>query len=140
MFDFFNASFDALLSLATTAAPATPPAGATDAATTDPNAAPGWWGYMGIVPWLMIGVLFYLIFIAPQRRKQKETQQMINAIEKGDRVVTIGGMLGTVVNVQDNEVTLKVDETSNAKVRFQRSAIARIEPRAGDTLAKSDKK
>ncbi len=54
---------------------------------------------------------------------------MIEAVEKGDRVVTIGGILGTVISVQDHEVTLKVDENSNAKIRFQKSAIASVEPR-----------
>ncbi len=90
--------------------------------------APGWWlALTNFMPLILLGLLLYFLLIAPQRRKQKETQKMIEAIAKGDRVSTIGGILGTVVNVQGNEVTLKVDENSNAKIRFQKSAIAGVE-------------
>lgn len=117
----FQASFNALLPIAN-AAPATVPAAGTP--------TPGWFSALAqFMPFILIAVLFYLILIAPQRRKQKETRRMIEAVEKGDRVVTIGGILGTVISVQDHEVTLKVDENSNAKIRFQKSAIASVEPR-----------
>lgn len=108
------------------------------------NQEPGWFAFLRtMMPLALIGVFFYLVFIAPQRRKQKETQRMIDAIAKGDRVSTIGGILGTVVNVQGNEVTLKVDENSNAKIRFQKSAIAGVEKSDKNKAAadaKSDEK
>jgi preprotein translocase subunit YajC len=95
-----------------------------------PPPPPGWWTMVTtLVPFLLIGVFFYLVLIAPQRKKQKETQKMIAAVSKGDKVTTIGGIMGTVVAVADDSVTVKVDETSNAKVRFIKSALASVEPK-----------
>lgn len=123
--------FDWLLSLAT-AAPTTPPAGGGGAEGTG-TPPPGWFETLvSFVPLIAIVIFFYLLMIAPQRRKQKETQRMIESVEKGARVTTIGGMHGTVVNVTDTDIVLKVDETSNTKIRFQKSAIAGVEPRPGD--------
>lgn len=127
--------FDWLLSLATAAAPATPPAGG--GGGTPP---PGWFETLvSFVPLIAIVIFFYLLMIAPQRRKQKETQRMIASVEKGARVTTIGGMHGTVVSTTETDVVLKVDETSNTKIRFQKSAIAGVEPKPGDEK-KADKK
>jgi preprotein translocase subunit YajC len=80
------------------------------------------------LPFLMIGILFYLLMIRPERRKRAELAQMLANLKKNDRVVTIGGIFGTVVNVQQgvDEVTVKVDEGSNTRLRMQRSAIARV--------------
>ena len=66
----------------------------------------------------MIGVLFYVLMIRPERRKRAELSQMLANLKKNDRVVTIGGIFGTVVNVQQGleEVTIKVDEGSNTKI------------------------
>ena len=92
--------------------------------------APGWFGpLVQLVPLILIGVVFYLLLIAPQRRKQKETQKMIAAADKGDRVVTIGGVMGTVVAGGGDTVTIKVDESSNTKIKFQKSALANVEPK-----------
>ncbi len=96
-----------------------------------PKPAPGWFLMAGqLVPFVLIAVFFYLVFIAPQRKKQKQQQKMIAAVAKGDKVVTIGGILGTVVAVADDSVTVKVDETSNTKLRFQKSALASVDPKA----------
>lgn len=80
------------------------------------------------IPFLMIGVLFYMLMIRPERRKRAELAQMLSNLKKNDRIVTIGGIYGTVVNVQQGveEVTIKVDESSNTRLRMQRSAIARL--------------
>ena len=110
-----------LLYALATAAPAAAPA-------TTGVRPPGWLLLLQqIVPLLLIGLAFYFILIAPQRRKQKETQRMIDAVAKGDRVTTVGGIHGTVVQVGDGDVTLKVDESSNTKIRFQKSALAAVE-------------
>ena len=79
-------------------------------------------------PFLMIAVLFYLLMIRPERRKRAELTAMLQNLKKNDRVVTIGGIYGTVVNAQKDldEVTIKVDESTNTKLRMQRSAIARV--------------
>ena len=79
-------------------------------------------------PFILIAVLFYLLMIRPERRKRAELTAMLSNLKKNDRVVTIGGIYGTVVNVQKDldEVTIKVDESTNTKLRMQRAAIARV--------------
>ena len=123
---------DLMLLLAT----ATPPAGATgaaDGAAAGGTTAPPWWGaFVQIVPILAIVAFMYLVLIAPQRRKQKEQQRMIDSIEKGARVTTIGGIHGTVVSVTDTDVTLKVDENANVKMKFQKHAVAGVEPKGDE--------
>jgi preprotein translocase subunit YajC len=71
-------------------------------------------------------LIFYFLIIRPQNKKQKETQKMLAAIKKGDKVYTIGGLHGVVHSVNDEKttVTLKVDEGSSTTLEFNRSAIA----------------
>ncbi|MEX0585832.1 MAG: preprotein translocase subunit YajC [Pirellulales bacterium] len=80
-----------------------------------------------LVPFLLIAVLFYFMLIRPERRKQMTHRAMLDALKKNDRVITIGGLKGSVVSVrrEADEVTIKVDE--NTKLRFTISAIARVE-------------
>ena len=77
-------------------------------------------------PFLLIAFLFYFLMIRPERRKRAALVEMLGALKKADRVVTIGGIYGTVVSVQKDEVTIRVDEGSNTKLKMQRSAIARV--------------
>jgi preprotein translocase subunit YajC len=79
-------------------------------------------------PILLIGVLFYFMLIRPEKRKQADVQRMQQNLKKNDRVVTIGGIIGVVVNTQQgsDEVTLRVDENTNARVRVLRSAVSRV--------------
>jgi preprotein translocase subunit YajC len=81
-----------------------------------------------LFPFLMIAVLFYLLMIRPERRKRAVLAAMLDNLKKNDRVVTIGGIYGTVVNAQKDldEVIIKVDENTNTKLRMQRAAIARV--------------
>ncbi len=80
------------------------------------------------LPWILIGVLFYVMNIRPQNRKQAETKSMLGALKKNDRVVTAGGIHGTIVNApKDSEdVTIRVDENNNTRLRIQRSSILRV--------------
>lgn len=79
-----------------------------------------------IVPFLLIIVIFYFFLIRPQNKKQKETEKMLNALKKGDKVITIGGIHGVVSSVkEDKTIVLKVDE--NCKMEFNRSAISSVE-------------
>jgi preprotein translocase subunit YajC len=72
---------------------------------------------------LIIGI-FYFLIIRPQNKKQKETRKMLEALKKGDKVVTIGGIHGTISSVKEKSVLLKVDD--NVKIEFARSAIASV--------------
>lgn len=86
-------------------------------------------GILGmLIPMLAIGFLFYFLLIVPQRKEQRKRQQMLGALKKNDRVITIGGIYGVVANVhrEADEVTLKVDEATNTKIRVSLSAIARV--------------
>lgn len=93
-----------------------------------------------LLPFLMIAVLFYFLMIRPERRKRAELTEMLQNLKKNDRVVTIGGIYGTVVNAQKDldEVVIKVDESTNTKLRMQRAAIARVLPSDSAAPAKTD--
>lgn len=78
-----------------------------------------------LFPFLIIIVIFYFFLIRPQNKKQKETEKMLNALKKGDKVITIGGIHGTVSSVKDKTVIVKVDE--NCKIEFNRTAISSVE-------------
>lgn len=77
------------------------------------------------VPFVLIIAIFYFFLIRPQNKKQKETEKMINALKKGDKVVTIGGIHGVVSSTKEKTVIVKVDD--NCKIEFSRSAIAGVE-------------
>ncbi|MCX7570185.1 preprotein translocase subunit YajC [Tumebacillus sp. DT12] len=74
-----------------------------------------------ILPFLLIFVVFYFLLIRPQQKRQKERAAMLNAVQKGDKVVTIGGLHGTVDALDDTTITLRVNE--GTKLTFERSAI-----------------
>ena len=74
---------------------------------------------------LMFVVLYFFLFRGP-RKKQRAHKNMLGAMKKNDRVKTIGGIIGTVVDVRDHEVVLKIDETNNVKMHFARSAISQV--------------
>ena len=73
---------------------------------------------------LMFVVMYLLLFRGP-RKKQQQHKQMVQTLEKNDRVRTIGGIIGTVVDIKGDEVTLKVDESTNTKIKVASSAIGR---------------
>ncbi len=81
-----------------------------------------------LLPLIAIGFLFYFILIRPERKKQHTLKAMLDALKKNDRVVTVGGIYGTVTNVhrEADEVVLKIDESTNTKIRITISSIARV--------------
>jgi len=87
-----------------------------------------------LVPFILIFAVFYFIVILPAKRQQKKKEAMIAALKKGDRVVTSGGIYGTVANVEDHSLLLKVSE--NTKIRIAKSAIAG--PVSGDGATPSE--
>lgn len=91
--------------------------------------AGGGGGGIGIWPAVIASlVAMYLIMIRPERRREKELQQKLEALKKNDRVVTAGGIYGVVTNVrrEADEVTLKIDEDTNTKIRCTLRSIARV--------------
>jgi preprotein translocase subunit YajC len=88
-------------------------------------------GIMSVLP-LMIGMfaIMYFLIIRPQQKQRREREDLLRAIKKGDRVVTTGGLYGTVVGLSEHTVTLKVAD--QVKLDFERGSIGRIVPVAGD--------
>jgi preprotein translocase subunit YajC len=78
----------------------------------------------GLIPLVLIFVIFYFLLIRPQQKKAKEHRKMLEAVKKGDKVVTSGGIYGLVEAVGQNTVTLKIAE--NVKVKFGKAYIAAI--------------
>jgi preprotein translocase subunit YajC len=99
------------------------------AAPTSGGQRPGWTMLFDNMMFPMIAILaiFYIIMIKSKRKQDKARQELLNQLKRGDRVRTIGGILGTVVEAREDEVVVKVDESSNTKIRFVRSAVASVE-------------
>lgn len=91
---------------------------------TAPAAAVGGGGLGMLIPLLLLVLIMYFFMIRPQNKKQKETQKMLDALKKGDKVVTIGGIHGTISSVKEHTVVIKVDDS--AKIEFNRSAVASV--------------
>ena len=73
---------------------------------------------------LMFVVMYFLLFRGP-RKKQQQHKQMVQSLQKNDKIRTIGGIIGTVVDIKDDEITLKVDESNNTKIKIASTAIGR---------------
>jgi preprotein translocase subunit YajC len=84
----------------------------------------------------LIIAIFYFLILRPQQKRQKEKQRMLNAIKKGDKIVTAGGMHGTVAGLDEKTVLLQVSD--NVKMKFERSAVASI-LKEGEPEAKESK-
>jgi preprotein translocase subunit YajC len=84
-------------------------------------------GGSGIWLILLMGfVLLWVFMMSGQRKEKKKRAAMLGALKKGCKVQTVGGILGTVVEVRDDEVVVKVDENANTRLRFARSAIQAV--------------
>ncbi|HEX2056237.1 MAG TPA: preprotein translocase subunit YajC [Nitrospiraceae bacterium] len=81
-------------------------------------------GLLSLVPFVLIFVIFYFLLILPQQRKQKQLKLMLDALKKGDKVVTASGIWGTVTNLGKETVTLQIAD--NTKIKIQREHIARL--------------
>jgi preprotein translocase subunit YajC len=91
--------------------------------------------FLDMVPALIaISALFYFMMIRPERRRQASQRSLLEGLKKNDRVVTVGGIYGVVTNVQRDadEVTIKVDEATNTKLRVTFGSISKV---IGDTPA-----
>ena len=93
----------------------------------DPNAAGGemMGSFMSLGLLVLMFVVFYFILIRPQRKKDKELKEQMNKLAVGDRVVTIGGLVGFVANIKDDQVTISTS-AANTLVTFTKSAIQSV--------------
>ncbi len=79
----------------------------------------GWWSFL---PLLLIVVVFYFFFIRPQMKRSKDQKKFRESLQKGQKVITIGGIHGRIVEIQDTTVTIEVE--NQVRLRVEKSAIA----------------
>ena len=79
-------------------------------------------GWATFIPLLLIIVVFYFFFIRPQMKRSKDQKKFRETLQKGQKVITIGGIHGRIVEIQDTTVTIEVD--NNVRLRVEKSAIA----------------
>ena len=77
------------------------------------------------LPLVLIFVVFYFFIIRPQRKKEDDRKKMVEAVKKGDKVITIGGLYGNVTQVDDTSLLVQVD--TNVKLRIEKTAVARVD-------------
>ena len=80
-----------------------------------------------LVPMLLVFVLFYFLIIVPQRKRQRATEEMLNNLKAGDKVVTNGGLYGQVVSVREDKRTLQLKVAENVRVEVARTAITGLQ-------------
>ena len=95
-------------------------------------------GLAAFAPIILMFVIFYFLLIRPQQKKAKTHQEMINNLKKGDRVITSGGMYGTVTSLDDTTATVEIAE--KVRVKITRSSIAAITQESSAPSSKNDKK
>jgi len=77
-----------------------------------------------LLPFIIMFAVFYFLLIRPQQKRQKARNQMLASLKKGDKVVTIGGLHGTIVELTDDKVVLRVNDVT--KLTFDRSAVNNV--------------
>ena len=77
-----------------------------------------------LLPFVLVFVIFYLLIIMPQRKKQKKHMDLVNDLKSGDRIITTAGIFGTVVGVQKDLIELKI--ASNTNIKITKSAVGVI--------------
>jgi len=85
---------------------------------------------MNFVPVILIFVVFYFLLIRPQKKQQEDHKKMIASIKKNDEIITSGGIHGTIANVKESTVTLKVDD--NVKIEIQKNCISVVKRKAAE--------
>lgn len=89
-----------------------------------------------LIPIAAIFLIFYFLLIRPQQKEQKAHQKMLEALKKGDRILTTGGLYGTVVDIKGDDLMVRFAE--NTKLMVARSAVAKVlAEAAGDDAAKT---
>ncbi len=96
--------------------------------------APGGFGDMLLIMLPMILIMYWFFMLRPQQKQEDKSRKMMAALDRNDRVYTVGGMVGTIHSIDrdKNEVVLKVDDSNGTKIRFLLSAIAAPLPKDGE--------
>jgi preprotein translocase subunit YajC len=91
-------------------------------------------GGLGLMPIILVMVIFYFLLIRPQQKRAKQHKQMLSALKRGDKIITNGGLTGTIIKAVDDSETIEVEIAKDVKVNVVRTMIADIR---GKTEAKS---
>lgn len=94
------------------------------------GAAPQQSPLIGLLPIALIFIVFYFLLIRPQKKQQQQHAKMIEELKKNDEVVTSGGIHGTIANIQNDIITLRVDD--NVKIKVQKSSVSRLKKAKGE--------
>jgi len=93
---------------------------------------PGDVSLMGFLwPMIILFAIFYFLLIRPQKKQDRKKRQMLDSLQKDDKIITVGGVFGTVADITADEVLLRIDEKANVKIKVSRSAVANIIKRKG---------
>jgi preprotein translocase subunit YajC len=84
----------------------------------------------------LIIVIFYFMILRPQQKRQKERDKMLNDVQKGDKVITVGGMHGTVMGLEDKTILVQISD--NVKVKVEKSAVSSVVRSSSDNVGKTN--
>ena len=98
--------------------------GALAMAPSPPGTEPSSPGIIQFMPFILIIVVFYFILIRPQQKQKKEQQKLVDSLKSGDQVLMSNGIYGTIMDVKDKTLLIKVAD--NVKIKVQRSAVAQV--------------
>ena len=86
---------------------------------------------ISLMPLFLVIIIFYFFLVRPQQRRMAEYQKLVSGLRRGDRIVTSGGIIGTIHKVEDNSPDVTVEIAENVRVRVQRNAIAEVLAKTG---------
>ncbi|MFN7038780.1 MAG: preprotein translocase subunit YajC [Alphaproteobacteria bacterium] len=89
-------------------------------------------GLMSFLPFIMIFVVFYFMLIRPQMKKQKEHQNLLGSLKKGEKVVTNGGIIGTIHKIEDDNSTVQIEIAPEIKIKVLKANIVEVLSRTQD--------
>jgi preprotein translocase subunit YajC len=93
------------------------------------NSAPAW---TGLLPLVLMIVVFYFLLIRPQQKKQKEHDKLLKTLRSGDKIVTNGGLVGVVITVKETTVNIR---SNDSKLEIQKAAVAQVTERGAEGSA-----
>lgn len=93
--------------------------------------APAGFDFVSIIPFIGIFILFYFMIIRPQQKRLKDQEKLVNSLQKGDKVVTNGGIYGQIVSI--DETILTVEIAHNVHIKMQRAAVQTVLPNLNPT-------
>lgn len=110
------------------------------ASTTDAAAAGASMGLVQLAPLLFVLVIFYFFLVRPQQKRMAEYQKLVSSLRRGDRIVTSGGIIGTIHKVETSSPDVTVEIADGVRVRVQRNAIAEVLAKTGTVETDTEEK